>query len=207
MMDTIIQDPYPECFLGLLKKKGLDYDTFIKSRQPNNLLEFERGEIREYEFFRNYYLHDLDSESKKILPRPQKIKHLLFSNMRFINGMDDLLLELKDAKDRENRFSMGIASNYSPWYSLILDQHKILDESMDFHFFSCEMACRKPDRAYYSLISESLEKHYGTKDLRIMFVDDRPQNLEGAKKLGWDTILMGDVKRLSQELFDFINSK
>ena len=56
-----------------------------------------------------------------------------------------------------------------------------LDE-FDVRIWSCEHGCAKPDETIYHSCLKSL----GCEPARVLFFDDRPGNVEGAKRLGID---------------------
>ena len=52
------------------------------------------------------------------------------------------------------------------------------------HVLSYEQCALKPDRRIY----EIAEQHTGVRGSEILFLDDKPENVEAADKLGWQTI-------------------
>ena len=224
MMDTLVKEPYPWAIKSLLSAKKIQkqnrktklnktsakispisFREFLTFKDREAAHAFERGEISEREFFRDFYLDDLSDEIRINLPRPQKVKKMLFQNIAYLAGMRELLISLQAMPN----VLTGIASNYSEWYKIIL---KTLPElkDCDYLFFSCEMACRKPQKGYYEKINRALLQ--GQSPLRsaqeIFFVDDRKVNIEGAEQVGWRTYLMSarnaHVDKLSAALTNFL---
>jgi putative hydrolase of the HAD superfamily len=60
-------------------------------------------------------------------------------------------------------------------------------------FFSCRLGCEKPDPAFY----RKVQSHIGVEPGDILFLDDKPVNVEAARALGWnaEVYLFGDPVR------------
>lgn len=61
---------------------------------------------------------------------------------------------------------------------------------------SCYVGIRKPDQQFFRLALDLTQKA----PEECCFVDDRPVNLEGAKKVGLQTVLMQDIAQLRRDL-------
>ena len=61
---------------------------------------------------------------------------------------------------------------------------------------SCEIGVEKPDLKAYELLLKTL--NLPAKD--VVFIDDRPENVEAAKTLGLDAILFKSEQQLRNEL-------
>uniref|UniRef100_A0A8R1I2G1 Acyl-CoA dehydrogenase family member 10 n=1 Tax=Caenorhabditis japonica TaxID=281687 RepID=A0A8R1I2G1_CAEJA len=61
---------------------------------------------------------------------------------------------------------------------------------------SCLEHLMKPDLRFYQLVEQRL----GVKPEEIVFLDDLPENLEAAEKLGWKTIHVTSIKKAIGEL-------
>jgi epoxide hydrolase-like predicted phosphatase len=68
--------------------------------------------------------------------------------------------------------------------------------------FSCSEGCVKPDSRIYELSVEKLE----TTPDRAIFVDDRPDYIEGAHNAGLHTILFESADRLNAELVRLLST-
>uniref|UniRef100_A0A1I7U9U0 HAD family phosphatase n=1 Tax=Caenorhabditis tropicalis TaxID=1561998 RepID=A0A1I7U9U0_9PELO len=68
---------------------------------------------------------------------------------------------------------------------------------------SCLEHLMKPDARFYQLVEERL----GVKPEEIVFLDDLPENIEAAEKLGWNTIFVKDIEKAIKELEKFTNVK
>jgi len=77
-------------------------------------------------------------------------------------------------------------------------------EVMGFHnifdalFISCEIGCKKPDPAFF----RHIQKHLGLDGGTLLFLDDRPENVEAARKFGWNAELYTDFPAFEAFLAD-----
>ena len=200
MMDTLVREPYPSALDRLFKNQE-QKELFFSSKSRQAAHAFERGEISEAEFFRNFYDPDLELEKLKKLPKAAKVKKALLARMHYMSGMAEILEGLQ----KQTQVRTGIASNYSEWYENILDQLPKL-KNCDYLFFSCEMGVRKPQRQYYEMIQQALLKENGliSEPSQILFIDDRQVNIEGARSLSWQSHLMRNAYETQQAIENFI---
>ncbi len=77
-----------------------------------------------------------------------------------------------------------LSNDVSQW-SRKLREHFQLDRFVDGYVISGDVGARKPDAAIY----RTLLAKTGIKPEEIVFVDDRPRNLDAAAELGFQTIL------------------
>jgi len=123
---------------------------------------------------------------------PKKIYAEYFSG----DDIDQWLLEF--AESLKPNLKIGLLSN--AW----VDSRKRLGalfhfiEIFDVSIFSAEVKARKPEPEIYRIMLEKLD----AKAEECIFIDDFPENIEGAKKLGISTILFKDT----QETIRKINS-
>ncbi len=224
MMDTLVREPYPLVVRDLLANlasqenshKNSDknsheslyenfFEKFLKVKNRSAAHAFERGEISQREYFRDFYLEDISEAMYLVLPRPEKVKKMLFRQLTYLPGMQNLLENLQ----RRPNLLTGIASNYSEWYKIILQKLPKL-QNCDYLFFSCELGYRKPQAEYYQSINQALlqetTKIQSPQD--ILFIDDRKVNINGAKKANWNTFLMqganANAYEVSQAVENFI---
>lgn len=103
---------------------------------------------------------------------------------RLIAGTRDTLPLLKARFGRVACLSNDIAS-----WSIKLRRSFGLEQWIDPWFISGDLGLRKPSPEIYRLAADRLASQPGD----IVFVDDRPRNLEAAKALGIRTVLL-DVR-------------
>lgn len=179
MMDTLLCEPYFGAMERLLSDPA-GRAAFFEWRERAAFYEFEEGRISEPEYFRRFYKSDTPPEIRAALPRPERVKKEILRNLRYRAGALELLSELRQRTD----LKLGLASNYGAWYNDILRKKSALE--LDYLFFSCELAVRKPEAAYYMKIQTALESHWSELEPRhVFFADDREENVRSAEAVGW----------------------
>jgi putative hydrolase of the HAD superfamily len=73
-------------------------------------------------------------------------------------------------------------------------------EIFDRLFFSCELGCKKPSRAYYERIMETL----GLVGSDILFWDDSPAAVEGARGCGWNAEVYAGFEDFEARLASYL---
>ena len=100
---------------------------------------------------------------------------------RLIDGTLEALPHLKQRYGRIACLSNDVAS-----WSLKLRQRFGLESWIDHWFISGDLGLRKPSAEIYRLAADRL----GVRPQEIVFVDDRPRNLEAARLVGFSTVLL-----------------
>jgi putative hydrolase of the HAD superfamily len=100
---------------------------------------------------------------------------------RLIEGTLEALAELKR---RHGRLAC-LSNDVSSW-SLKLRQRFGLENWIDHWFISGDLGLRKPSAEIYRLTADRL----GVRPQEVVFVDDRPRNLDAAKAVGFSTVLL-----------------
>lgn len=85
-------------------------------------------------------------------------------------------------------------------YQYLRYRYPGLFSSFEKVFLSFEMGLRKPDLRIY----EKVAKIGGVEAWRCLFIDDRAENCEGAKKARMNSILFEGLEKLKKSLIDFI---
>jgi HAD superfamily hydrolase (TIGR01509 family) len=100
---------------------------------------------------------------------------------RLIEGTLEALAELKERHGRLACLSNDISS-----WSLKLRQRFGLESWIDHWFISGDLGLRKPSAEIYRLAADRL----GVRPQEVVFVDDRLRNLDAAKAVGFNTVLL-----------------
>jgi HAD superfamily hydrolase (TIGR01509 family) len=66
----------------------------------------------------------------------------------------------------------------------------------DVAVFSCAEGIIKPDRRIYEITVEKLD----CQPRQAVFIDDRPENVNGAKQAGLNAFLFKDIEQLKSDL-------
>lgn len=102
---------------------------------------------------------------------------------------------------KERGFHLYIISNYGDYtYEVTKDKMEFLPY-MDGAIFSYQYHIMKPDARIY----EQLLKNYNLKAEECVFIDDRPENVEGAKAVGYQGILFTTYEEVKEKLEEVIS--
>lgn len=74
--------------------------------------------------------------------------------------------------------------------------HQLQYDMFDVLVFSCEEGMMKPERKIYEITVERLDCQPG----QAVFIDDRAENVNGAKQAGLNTILFENIEQVKDEL-------
>jgi HAD superfamily hydrolase (TIGR01509 family) len=93
---------------------------------------------------------------------------------------------------------IGILSNTSPahWEFVTDGRYTLLPGYFAVTALSYQLKALKPERAVY----DAAAKLAGTKPRDIFFVDDRPENVEGARAAGFDAVQFTTATQLADDL-------
>jgi epoxide hydrolase-like predicted phosphatase len=97
------------------------------------------------------------------------------------------------------RLKLGIISNTEPGvFEKVLRKGHVPDLPYAVVVASCDVGCVKPNKEIYQLAQQRAGVHPG----EILFVDDRLENVEAARALGWHAVLFDDTnpQRSVQEI-------
>ena len=141
----------------------------IKSKYNANLCNLFESKINESEFW------DLVLGSDNIID--DKIISKTFLKKSSINY--DFLNFAKSLKT--NGQSIGILSNLTPETSTCIQKNLL--EDFDYHFYSNSIKLSKPNPEIYQYVCEQINSQ------KILFVDDKQENLDAAKVFGMETLL------------------
>ncbi len=71
-----------------------------------------------------------------------------------------------------------------------------LGRRFDAMHYAADLGCSKPDPAFY----RAIEARTGFSPGHLLLIDDRADNIEGARACGWRTILWDGTRRLGEAL-------
>ncbi len=115
---------------------------------------------------------------------PEKIYYEYFSG----DAIDRELMEFAESLKPDHR--LGLLSNAWVNARKRLDSLFHFIDIFDVSIFSAEVKTRKPEPKIYQIMMEKLE----VKADECIFIDDFPENIEGAKQLGISTILFKNTQ-------------
>ncbi len=118
----------------------------------------------------------------------------------FADVLDERFREVahlnKDVVDIVNSFpKVFLLSNQLPFHAVQARRNGWFD-LFDKVFLSFELGCRKPSAEIYGAVLKKL----GASPEDVVFIDDKPENVEGARTVGMNAILFRDVSQLKADL-------
>lgn len=133
------------------------------------------------------------------------LKELIVANQdtwHWQGNIDDLLNKWFESENNIDQRSLAIveelkqkqlpvylATNQEKYRGEYFKQ-KMFPDMFDGYFISNELGYRKPDPKFFTKIIATLkEKHFDLKPQEIIFFDDTPSHVEGAKSVGIDAYL------------------
>ncbi|MDX1596046.1 MAG: HAD-IA family hydrolase, partial [Nitrosopumilaceae archaeon] len=97
----------------------------------------------------------------------------------------------------KEQYSLGIISNIEEITHKIVHNWNVLD-NFQHHFLSYQIGFSKPDTRIYEHVMDSLpfQGH------EMVFIDDKPSNVESAQKCGINSIHYANYSQLRKSLYD-----
>ncbi|MDD2807058.1 MAG: HAD family phosphatase [Patescibacteria group bacterium] len=189
---VLVQEDYVSCIAEYEEKLGIKKGKLYESVHDRLYwTDFTLGKITEENYFNqlaNDFVGSLDIE---------KLKEVIYDNFILNTELADYLITLKD------RFTLGIISNNpKEWFdycSKIFDWQDIFDVKA----VSGYLHIRKPDIRIFQQALE-IAKINGNE---AIYVDDRPDRVDGAKALGMKIIIYSNVEKFKIDLHNIINNK
>ena len=169
---VMVDDPAPGYVRYCAKALGVDEASFQRAYQLFGD-DFQTNNVTEQQFWQNMteYLN---------VPMPKQ-ESLWGDAFKAIYREKPEMFKLA-ATLRQNGCKTALLSNTEMPVVGFYDSFKY--DMFDVVVFSCIEGVRKPDRRIYEIVLQKL----GTAADRTIFVDDRPDFIEGAEKVGLKTI-------------------
>lgn len=175
-------------YFPVCKKLGIDYEKFMSIRnQKAHLVKI--GKMTTLALMR--YI------CKKMgLKYPELKKYWIKYKKQSL--IKDRAVESTIKKLKKNGYLLGTLTD-------VLDLHQKLRieknfyEHFNFNIVSCEVGLAKPDPKIYKLLLKKIK----LSPKEIVFIDDYQSCLDGAKKLGINTILFKNNRQLIKDLKKF----
>ncbi len=93
-----------------------------------------------------------------------------------------------------------VATNQEKYRAAFLKTTFDLENLFDKVFVSSELGCKKPEPAFFDRVMELLDQDQVIQPKDIMFWDDRPDYVEGARAYGFQAFLFIDTKGYLEEV-------
>ena len=184
---VLIEDPAPALFKYCANALGVDEEQYVTAFDIC-MDDFQTGTVTEKQFWMNM--------TKRLnVPMPKA---------------DSLWTEAFIAayKPRQEMFSLAsrlrkagcktaILSNTEMPVVEIINKQKY--DAFDVTVLSCLEGTVKPERQIYDLALDRL----GIPANQTLFIDDKPENIEGAKQAGLQTILFKTIEKFKKDIAGF----
>lgn len=151
----------------------------IKDKFNANISELFIGKISEEQFWNK-------------ISDGGKINHEIISQTFLKRSMLDTKVLNLARSIKKQGFDIGILSNITPETRRILPKQWI--DEFDHVFFSDQIKLAKPDPKIFLYVKEKLSEH------QIVFIDDKQENVDAAKRYGIKSILFEEYQSLHEEL-------
>lgn len=168
---------------------GLDLDTF-RRLWGQYRTSYDQGVIDGAAYWSRIMAHGRTS------PTPARIQALIDADIQSWRPTEAWIIEWADAL-REAGIRTGILSNMPP--ELVADTH-LQDWISDFapRYFSAEIKANKPDAQMYDHVIADL----GNDPAQTLFIDDRDDNVRGARRAGLNVIHHVTREETSRQIVD-----
>lgn len=164
----------------IISNKEISNDECIKIWKESSVDENGKffTEINNEKELEEWYLRICNATDSKV--NFEEFKRIYDNELNKITVFKDVVDLALGAKDK---FKIAILSNLTMLDKNRIDRDVCL-EKWDYVFLSNELECRKPDEKIYKIVLEKT----GYDPKNILFIDDRKNNIETAKKLGFNTL-------------------
>lgn len=115
--------------------------------------------------------------------------------VRPFSYVKDWITELK-----EQGYHLYILSNYGEWTYQKTKEALSFEQKMDGALFSYRVKCIKPDQKIY----QTLLQMFGLKAEECVFLDDREENIEGARQAGIHGIVFNGYEEAKKSLEELL---
>ncbi len=180
VMGTLVHDPFFEDMPAFF---GMSFEEMLEAKHPSAWVEFELGKLSESEFLPRFFADGRGYDHAAFCAHVRK-------SYRYLDGVEALLGEIA-----AREVPMHVLSNYPVWYRWIEAELK-LSRYLDWSFVSTEVGVRKPDAEAFLGAARRLSAPVHA----CVFVDDRDENVEAARRVGMDAVLFEGARSLRAAL-------
>ena len=181
---VLINDPRPGLMQYCAKIFGVSVEEYIKVHD-RFMDDFQKGLVGEEEFW---------SRICRLLKKPKPAQHSLWGEAfraAYSPRKDVFALA---CKLHANGYKVALLSNTEvPAMQFFYEQGY---NAFDVCVFSCMEGMVKPDRKIYEVVVEKLTSNAE----QTVFIDDKPDFIEGAKQIGLKTILFKNLDQVNDQL-------
>jgi len=166
-------------------KFKLDWEDF-QDRHERASPEFETGQITLDEYLKRAIFYCARAFT------PKQFKEFMFAQSRVLPESRAIV----DRLARSEKYFLATINNEGMELNLYRIKRFGLRKDFDAFFSSCFLGARKPDEAIYRIALQVMQRD----PEECVFIDDRPLNLECARRLGMRAIHFQNAAQLRAEL-------
>ncbi|MGC8568239.1 MAG: HAD family hydrolase [Candidatus Micrarchaeia archaeon] len=186
----VIIDYHEEQYYSYLSKKTGISEAKIKSYIDNMISRMEIGALSFYDFEKSLSKHF--GVSRRTLEWNKAYKKLLKVNKGVMQYMKEL----------HHNYKIVLLSNISVG-RLVIGLRYIDRSAYDHVYASCYLKMRKPSPKIYRYV---LKKNR-CKPEEAVFIDDRQENVDGARSVGIDSIRFENLEKLKNSLSKILSKQ
>jgi putative hydrolase of the HAD superfamily len=181
--EVLVRAQALEAVQRLAALAGLDEEEF-RLRYWRWRLDYDRGVLSDDAYWRRV----IDGEAADVSERASTTEALAEADFESWSDYREDMWDLAAAFKRRGGRT-AILSNGPPSVISRVRRQRRLADYFDVVIVSCEVGCTKPDARIYEVCLSQL----GSQPDATLFVDDRLENLDGAARLGIQTLhFVGD---------------
>ena len=189
---VVIDINFDLAFQAWAKKSLLTYEEIRENFSMDSRYEqHERGEISTSEYFNHL---------RKILKLESSNEDIALGwNAIFVGEINETLSTILKRKRDIPCFAF---TNSNPMHQAFwMAAYPRVISAFDHIFVSSSLGLRKPERAAFSAISQAT----GVDLANILFFDDTPENVEGAREAGLQVVYAKTPSDVKEALSDIVN--
>ena len=126
---------------------------------------------------------------------PRQTQALIEADIEMWSGINPSMLEWARSVGRAG-FRTGILSNIGFELASALERQYAWTKEFPYTIWSCRVGAAKPEAEIFQHARAKL----GVEPEAVLFIDDRPENVDGARRTGFRAILFKSIDDLEQEL-------
>lgn len=187
-IDGVVSVPAASWMTGLQVDWGIEPDEMVSDFFKGEFVQVVQGRLDLYVALHNYF------EPKDMADRIEEFVAYWFEKDI---GIDDQVLALADAWRKRTGGRVFAATNQEHHRAAYLKDQLGLGAHFDEIIYSAALGVCKPDRAFFTNAQARMGVSVGQS---ILFVDDTPANVDGARAFGWRALLYRGRESLSRAL-------
>ena len=184
---VLIEDPAPALFKYCANAFGVNIERYIAAFDIC-INDFQTGTVTEQQFWTNM--------AKQLNAPMPKVASLWTEAFIAAYKPRQEMFSLA-GRLRKAGYKTAILSNTEMPVVEIINKQKY--DSFDITVLSCLEGTVKPERKIYDLALNRL----GVSAEQTLFIDDKPENIDGAKQAGLQTILFKTIEKFKKNIAEF----